>query len=429
MEKIPSSKFARMGVYGMTASRVGLNTLGYKAKKLLNAELSDEELVEKNSKIIFEALTKLRGTALKMAQLLSLENGILSEKYVKELSKSTYQVRPLNRAVVRKTIKSELGVYPEKLFESFETEAFAAASLGQVHRATDQEGNQLAVKMQYPGIDETLKQDLDMVRLALKAMPHSNVTVQTLDEVEETLEQEVSYETEAKHLEWFQEKMAEQPVIIPKLFTQYSNDKILTMEYLKGRHLDTWLAENPSQELKNEVAQKIFDLYVYSFFELKTFQADSNMGNYLFIGESDIAFLDFGCVKSVEDDFPKGIVELVEASKTEDRDAILEAFITLGFIETKEDIVVEKYYDRVFVPLAKWICQPYMEKNYSFSQEDNYASSSIETQHIIGTKKEFQHYNRDFVYFHRGLYGLYKMFEQMEVTIELQSRLPDINHE
>ena len=426
MKEIPSGKISRMGVYGVAASKVGLNTLGHKAKKLVNPKLSDEALIEKNSKIIFEALTKLRGTALKMAQLLSLENGLLSEKYIQQLSKSTYRVRPLNRAVVRKTIKSELGDYPETLFESFEPEAFAAASLGQVHKATDKSGNKLAIKMQYPGIDETLKQDLGMVRLALKAMTHSNVTVETLDEVEETLEQEVNYEIEAKYLLWFHEKMAKQDVIIPKMFPAYSNEKILTMEYLEGRHLDKWLSENPSQQLKNEVAQKIFDLYVYSFFELKTFQADSNIGNYLFIGKSDIAFLDFGCVKTVKEDFPKGIVQLVEASKSENRASILEAFIMLGFIETKEDIVVQKHYETVFVPLAQWICEPYVQESYHFSKDNNYAASSVETQYIIGIEKEFKDYNRDFVYFHRGLYGLYKMFEQMDVTIELRSRLANI---
>jgi len=426
MDSIPSSKLSRISVYGASATKVGYNIFKHKAKKLVNSKLQDDELLEENSKIIFEALTKLRGTALKMAQLLSLENGLLSDKYLKELEKSTYRVRPLNRAVVRKTIKNELGDYPENIFESFDSKAFAAASLGQVHKAKDKMGNSLAVKMQYPGIDKTLKQDLEMIRLSLKVMPHSKVVIDTLDEVEETLEEEVSYLTEAKNLKYFQEKMAEQDVIIPKLFPNYSNDKILTMEYLEGRHLDQWLEENPSQELKNLVAQKIFDLYVYSFFELKTFQADSNIGNYLFMGKSDIAFLDFGCVKTVNKNFPKGVVELVHACEINNKEAIIQAFISLGFIKSKDNIVVDKFYDSVFIPLAQWTCQPYLKKIYSFSKDDDYASSAREAQQIISREKEFVNYNRDFVYFHRGLYGLYKMFEQMEVSIELRSRLPKV---
>lgn len=426
MDSIPSSKLSRISVYGASATKVGYNIFKHKAKKLVNSKLQDDELLEENSKIIFEALTKLRGTALKMAQLLSLENGLLSDKYLKELEKSTYRVRPLNRAVVRKTIKNELGDYPENIFESFDSKAFAAASLGQVHKAKDKMGNSLAVKMQYPGIDKTLKQDLEMIRLSLKVMPHSKVVIDTLDEVEETLEEEVSYLTEAKNLKYFQEKMAEQDVIIPKLFPNYSNNKILTMEYLEGRHLDQWLEENPSQELKNLVAQKIFDLYVYSFFELKTFQADSNIGNYLFMGKSDIAFLDFGCVKTVNKNFSKGVVELVHACEINNKEAIIQAFISLGFIKSKDDIVVDKFYDSVFIPLAQWTCQPYLKKIYSFSKDDDYASSARETQQIISREKEFVNYNRDFVYFHRGLYGLYKMFEQMEVSIELRSRLPKV---
>lgn len=426
MNSIPSTKLSRFSVYSTTATKVGFNTLSHKAKKLINPKLNDDRLMEKNSKIIFEALTKLRGTALKMAQLLSLENGLLSSKYLKELEKSTYRVRPLNRAVVRKTIKSELGEYPENIFETFDTQAFAAASLGQVHKATDKEGNILAVKMQYPGIDNTLKQDLEMMRLSLKVMPHSNVVIKTLEEVEETLAEEVSYLTEAENLKYFQEKMLEQSVIIPKFFPNYSNDKILTMEYLEGIHLDQWLAKKPSQTLRNKVAQKIFDLYVYSFFELQTFQADSNIGNYLFVGESDIAFLDFGCVKTVDSTFPKGVVELVNACEVNNKEAIINAFISLGFIQSKNEIVVEKFYDSVFIPFAQWTCQPYLEETYSFSKVDDYASSATKAQHIITTEKEFINYNRDFVYFQRGLYGLYKMFEQMEVTIELRSRLPKV---
>ena len=426
MDSIPSSKLSRISVYGVAATKVGYNTLSHKTKKLINSKLNDDKVLEKNSKIIFEALTKLRGTALKMAQLLSLENGLLSAKYIKELEKSTYRVRPLNRAVVRKTIKAELGAYPENIFESFDTEAFAAASLGQVHRAIDKEGNKLAVKIQYPGIDNTLKQDLQMMRLSLNMMSHSKVVVETLDEVEKTLEQEVSYLNEAENIKYYQEKMRKQEVIIPKVFPNYSNDKILTMEYLEGKHLDQWLEQNPSQELKNLVAQKLFDLYVYSFFELKTFQADSNIGNFLFMAESDIAFLDFGCLKTVHENFPKGVVALVKASENDNKNAILDAFISLNFIKSKDEIVVEKFYDSVFMPFAQWTCQPYLEETYSFSKEDDFASSVSNAQQIISREKEFINYNRDFVYFHRGLYGLYKMFEQMEVTIELRSRLPKI---
>ena len=418
MDNIPTGKLSRMGVYGSMATKVGYNKLKSKITKT-----SQQELNEKNSKVIFEALTKLRGTALKFAQILSVEDMMLTEEYKKQLHKSTYRVKPLNRAIVRKTIKNELNDYPEKLFSSFDTLAFAAASLGQVHRAEDSEGNQLAVKMQYPGIDETLRHDMSMIKAAYKMMPHSPMVVDMLEEVDEIISKEVDYGAEAAHIEWFKEKMGHLDIILPKVYHDYSTDKVLAMEYLEGKHLDEWLETKPSQEVRNRVAQKLFDLYCYSFFELKTFQADSNIGNYLFMEAEKIAFLDFGCIKRIPDSFPSAVIELVDASLANDKEAILEAYISLNMLKGKDDEAFNKYYDEVFVPYSKWTGDPYKEETFHFSIEKNFTASVMSANLLMGRAKEFKVESSDYVYFSRGLYGLYKIFEQMDVTIELKSRL------
>ncbi len=425
MEKIPTTKLGRIGVYGSMATKVGLNTLKGKVTQVWSSE-ANRKMHEKNSKVIFEALTKLRGTALKFAQLLSIEDMMLTPEYKEQLNKSTYRVRPLNRAVVRKTFKNELKNYPENIFANFESQAFAAASLGQVHRAVDQEGNQLAIKMQYPGIDETLRHDMTMIKMAYKIVPHSPLLDSMLDEIDDIISKEVDYIAEAKHIEWFSEEMAHLDIIIPKVFSELSSDKILAMEFIEGEHLDSWLAKNPPQELRNRMAQQLFDLYCYSFFELKTFQADSNMGNYLFTKDERIAFLDFGCIKQVPDSFPTAVVDLVRASINQDREAILQAYLELGMLTGRDDQAFEKYYERVFLPIAKWTASPYTEESFHFSTEKNFAASAIEANLIMGREKEFAVQSSDYVYFTRGLYGLYKIFEQMDVTIELRSRLPNL---
>ena len=418
MEGIPTGKLSRIGVYGSMATKVGYNRLRSKV-----SNISQEELDAKNSKIIFNALTKLRGTALKFAQLLSIEDMLLTEEYKKQLQKSAYKVKPLNRAIVRKTIKNELHGYPEKLFNKFNSEAFAAASLGQVHRAEDSEGNQLAIKMQYPGIDETLKHDISMIKLAYKMIPHSPLFDAMLEEVEDILSKEVDYFSEAEHIEWFREHMGHLDILLPTVYPKYSTDKILVMEYMNGKHLDEWLATKPPQEVRNRVAQKLFDLYCYSFFKLKTFQADSNIGNYLFMEDEKIAFLDFGCIKRVPDTFPSAVIELVDASISQDREAILEAYLSLGFLTGKDDKAFEKYYEDVFVPYSAWTSAPYREESFHFSIEKDFASSVMGANHIMVSASEFKVQNSDYVFFSRGLYGLYKIFEQMDVTIELRSRL------
>jgi len=425
MDRIPTGKLSRIGVYGSMATKVGINSLGSKVKKVFNRE-DKNELNAKNSKVIFEALSKLRGTALKFAQMLSLEDMMLTEEYKRELNKSTYRVRPLNRAVVRKTIKNELKNYPEKIFTKFDTLAFAAASLGQVHYAQDDKKNKLAIKMQYPGIDETLRHDMSMIKIAYKMIPHSPLVDSMLEEIDDVISREVDYIAEAKYMNWFSQKMSHLDIVIPKVYPKYSTDKVLVMEFIEGKHLDVWLESNPSQELRNRMAQKLFDLYCFSFFELKTFQADSNIGNYLFLENEEIAFLDFGCIKRVPDTFPPAVIDLVRASIDKDREAMLEAYLSLGMLTGRDDEAFDKYYESVFIPFADWTASPYREKTFHFSLEKNFASSAMEANLIMGKAKEFRVQSSDYVYFSRGLYGLYKIFEQMDVTIEMRSRLPDL---
>ena len=425
MDKVPTRKLSRIGVYGTMVTKVGLNTLKGKVSKIWSSE-ENRKIHEQNSKIIFEALTKLRGTALKFAQLLSVEDLMRTPEYKEHLNKAAYRVRPLNRAVVRKTFKNELKDYPEHIFAKFDAQAFAAASLGQVHRATTKDGKQLAIKMQYPGIDETLKHDMNMIKMAYKVVPHSPLVDSMLDEVEEVISQEVDYVREANFMEWFSNKMGHLDIIIPKVYKEYSTKKIIAMEFIKGEHLDSWLAKNPPQELKNKMAQQLFDLYCYSFFELKTFQADSNIGNYLFTEDNRIAFLDFGCIKEVPSSFPTAIVDLVRASIDLDKVKIFQAYLDLGMLSDKEDKAFEKYYESVFLPYANWTAAPYREESFHFSKEKNFAASCIEPNLIMGREKEFAVQSSDYVYFSRGLYGLYKIFEQMDVTISLRSRLPNL---
>lgn len=207
-----------------------------------------------------------------MAQILSLETGVLPQKYVDELSKSCYRVKPLNKALIRRLIKTELGDYPEKIFAEFDLQAFAAASLGQVHAARDKEQNKLAIKVQYPGIDKTLQNDMAMVKMSVKLLANYPMVHKSIDEIEQRLAEEVDYHHEAQYLIWFKDKLKDQAVVIPRFYPQYSSKRVLAMEHINGVHLEEWLANKPSQSERNKAAQNLFDIYCHCFFELKTFQ-------------------------------------------------------------------------------------------------------------------------------------------------------------
>ena len=174
MNSTPTTKLGRAMVGGKTAAKTGGALLGYYAKRpFLSSQrrrIERTKAQENSARSLFSGLTLLKGTALKVAQQLSLETDMLPEAVCRELSRAYHQVPPINKALVRKVVQKELGAAPEALFKSFDLEAFAAASLGQVHRATAEDGRRLAIKIQYPGIADTIENDMALVRQMLRPL-------------------------------------------------------------------------------------------------------------------------------------------------------------------------------------------------------------------------------------------------------------------
>ena len=159
LDKIPTGKIERAGKLVKTGVKSGGNYVKYYSKKLVNPELSKDELNEDNAGDIYDGLKSLKGSALKVAQMLSMEKNILPSAYVEKFSLSQFSVPPLSAPLVRKTFKKYLDKYPEEVFDTFEKDSINAASIGQVHKAT-KNGKNLAVKIQYPGVAESISSDL-----------------------------------------------------------------------------------------------------------------------------------------------------------------------------------------------------------------------------------------------------------------------------
>ncbi len=218
-QEIPKGKWQRGLSGGKTAARMSRKALKYLARKpFLTEEKRQAEkkaMNRENAVLLFEGLSLLRGTALKIAQLLSMEMDIFPPEITKELQKSYHQVPPINRALVRKTIQNGLGKPPEQIFATFESTAFAAASLGQVHRAATQDGAELAVKIQYPGIRETIQNDVQLIKTALRPLPEYRMIVPAILEIETRLLEETDYTRELDNLTFFKERLCMDRVIVP----------------------------------------------------------------------------------------------------------------------------------------------------------------------------------------------------------------------
>ena len=241
-DDLPTGKWKRTLTGGKTVAQVGGRVLAYYAKRPFlsgdDQHKAREAVSRESAQALFKGLSLLKGTALKMAQQLSLEMDLLPEAACRELAKAYHQVPPINRALVRKVVQDGLGGTLESHFESFDLRAHAAASLGQVHRAVGLDGRSLAVKIQYPGIAKTIDSDVALLRQMLRPMVQGDHLRPTLDEVAARLREEVDYEQEAQNCTYFAKVLNVDGVRIPAVVTERTAPTVLTTTFMPGRPLD-----------------------------------------------------------------------------------------------------------------------------------------------------------------------------------------------
>jgi len=383
---IPTSKVKRSSIAGIAAAKIGVKHLGYKTRSLLMDESEkkkSKELHEENlGLLIFSVLSQLKGTALKVSQLLSMEADILPLSIREQLKNAYYQVQPINRALVRKQIIQELGKKPQDIFKCFEPKAFAAASIGQVHRGESFAGQPLAIKIQYPGIASTIESDLKIVEQLFwtlsktsEILPHKKVLDLMMCEMKNRLGEEVDYEIEAKNLHWFLDQVKLKGIIIPKPIDELSSKRVLTLEMLDGLHLQEWLSTQPDQTEKNRIGQLLFDFFWYSVFKLKKINADPHPGNFLFLQDGNLGVLDFGCVRSLDDKFIQQfsilIPEIVNVFYRNAESKTLRK--TYQSLKILSDDVSQDEFEKQVVPhirrFACWFGEAYATETFDFNKK------------------------------------------------------------
>lgn len=420
MEQVlPEGKWNRAGIIGSTALKLGLREVQHKVKRpfmsVERQQADKQNTDDKNAELIFKALTQLRGTALKAAQMLSMEIEILPERYRKELEKSFHQVPPLNRVLVRKAIQEQLGQPPEYLFANFNDVAFAAASLGQVHHANLPDGTAVAVKIQYPGIHVAMDNDMQWMRKLAPNLPNPAMVLQSLEEIHARLLEEVDYSHEAQATQWFAEHLKLEGVQIPKVYTEFSGARILTTELMAGQHLEAWLTTCPSQEIRNRAAQNLYDMLVYSVRQLKRLHADPNPGNYLFHADGSVSLIDFGCTKQFSPEFSHILPQLLQAFLEDDAESALAAYRVLGMDHRPSS---EHWYATVLQPFARWVALPLQEPSFDFGQHSDYTSRAREVIQKLSQNTRLNKIANDFIFFDRTVYGLCKIFERMGAQVK-----------
>ncbi|MDX2470876.1 MAG: AarF/ABC1/UbiB kinase family protein [SAR324 cluster bacterium] len=410
---IPTSKIHRTGKVGLTAVAVGVSEAKLRVKRSLGlgSQASENNTRETQAEKIFKTLSQLRGSALKAAQILAQAADFVPEQYQKVLAQAYNQAPALNRAIVRKVFVTELGKAPEDCFDEFESEAFAAASLGQVHNAK-YKGKNWAVKIQYPGIGDTLDSDLNLIKTLLKPMTSLDNLQPLLDEVHEHFILETDYTNELQELLYFKGALKESLVKIAEPLKEFSTGRILVTEKLEGLHLDDWLKTNPSQKQRNHMGQLLIDLWDYGVMHLERLHADPNPGNFLFLPDGRLGLLDFGCIKHYQSGFKVKYRNFLEALLTEDIMNIRSALAAVGV--TYHD---DPEANRFLSALSSWYIRPFKDKAFDFNSHHGYIKEGAYLMHKL--HEHCGQMSRDFVLTDRTWLGVYRTLEAMGATVSM----------
>ena len=346
----PGRRFMKLA--GMTAS-IASKTV---SNKIRNFNADEDQKNEARSKLfqdigiqIADTLGEMKGAVMKVGQIASQYKDIFPPEVAKAIAKLQRQAPAMPFAQIKLQVEKELGKPLDQIFKHFDEQPFAAASIGQVHKATLPNGKEVVVKVQYPGVDEACESDLKQVRLALRLMGVLKVDRKLQDrifqEIQDSLHEELNYEIEAQNLQVFKtfhEKL-DPKIIIPNVFTDYSSRRILTLSLEKGENIET--ASTWDLQTRNEMGRRLVRALGQQMFYLKRFHCDPHPGNFAFREDGSVIIYDFGGVKTLSIDIIERFKNLVRAGRKKDIATIEEHLTTLDALSEKGVFPEELYHE------------------------------------------------------------------------------------
>ena len=427
LDKIPTGKIERAGKLVKTGVKVGGNYVKYYGKKLVNPEHDKEELNEDNASDIYNGLKSLKGSALKVAQMLSMEKNLLPSAYVEKFSLAQFSVPPLSAPLVRKTFKRYLNKFPEEVFDSFERNSINAASIGQVHKAI-KNGKELAVKIQYPGVAESISSDLAIVKpIAIRMF---NLQGKDSDKYFKEVELKLLEETDYG-LEFIQsEEITKACRIIPNLefpryYQELSSERILTMDWMHGRHLSEFTRQSFSSELGNKLGQALWDFYMFQLHGLRKVHADPHPGNFLVSKQETLVAIDFGCIKEVPDEFYVPYFELAIKENIENDAIFMEKLYELEILSPSDSAIEVKFFKALFKEMLGLFTTPFHDEFFDFGNEEFWSKIAAlgerysKDEHI--RKMNGNRGSKHFLYINRTFFGLFNLLHDLKANVEVNS--------
>ncbi|MFL9844915.1 ABC1 kinase family protein [Flavobacterium rhizosphaerae] len=424
LDHIPTNKIERVTKLVHTGVKIGGNYLKYYGQRMVNPETTKDRLHEDNAADIYDGLKELKGSALKVAQMLSMEKNLLPQSYVEKFSLSQFSVPPLSAPLVMKTFKKYFGVEPNVLFDEFSPESINAASIGQVHKAR-KNGKDLAVKIQYPGVRDSIGTDIALVKpIALRMFNLQGTSDEYFQEVEDKLMEETDYTLELEQSEAVRKDCAVlENIRFPQYYPELSCEKIITMDWMQGMHLSEWCKQEHTQQERNKVGQALYDFYMYQIHGLHKFHADPHPGNFLVDEEANLIAIDFGCMKALPLDFYTPYYDLIQPETLDDDTLFTERLITLDVLKPEDKPEEFVYFKQLFHELLNVFVEPYRHERFDFSGEAfNTAIAGLSERFANDKnirKMNTNRGNKHFIYVNRTFFGLFSLLYDIKAEIDI----------
>ncbi len=406
-----SARMGRIATVGANAAGAGISA---GLSRLFGGDEADRQIAI----AIKAALGRTRGPLMKVAQIMATIPDLLPKEYAEELAQLQMNAPPMGWPFVQRRMRAELGADWASQFGSFEREASHAASLGQVHRATDKAGKPLAVKLQYPDMASAVEADISQLNNLVgvyrrfgKVVDPSEIQVELADRLRE----ELDYEREAKHMALYRLMLADASDIhVPEPVAALSSKRLLTMEWLEGAPIRSFL--DAPQKVRNRIATLLFRAWWGPMARYGVIHGDPHLGNYTFTpNAADLNLLDFGCVRIFPPRFVQGVVNLYRALEKDDLTAVAQAYADWGFGDLKPKAV------EALTIWARFIYAPMLDDRVR-TAADGVSPGEYGRREIMKVKDELQQHGpvkvpREFVFMDRAAIGLGAAFLHLKAEI------------
>jgi len=429
IDYIPTSKIERASKLVQTGAKIGVNYVKHYAEKMVNPDLTRDKLNENNAEDIYDGLKSLKGSALKVAQMLSMDKNFLPQAYVEKFSLSQFSVPPLSAPLVLKTFKTNFGKTPYEIFDEFNANSVNAASIGQVHLAV-KDGKKLAVKIQYPGVANSISSDLALVKpIAIRMFNlQGKDSDKYFKEVEDKLIEETNYLLELKQSEEVVEACNKiENLLFPRYYPEFSSEKIITMDWMTGIHLSEFTAINTDKEVGDKLGQALWDFYMYQIHVLRKVHADPHPGNFLVDDQNRLIALDFGCMKIIPEEFYVPYFELINKNVITDKALFNQKLFELEILRPDDTPAEIEYFTEMFHDLLSLFTKPFQNETFDFADEtffDSIAKLGERFSNDTNLKKmNGNRGSKHFIYMNRTFFGLYNLMFDLKAKIVVSNYL------